>query len=252
MDRPSRVRLGLAVLAIVSGLVVLGIEPGYAEVEQLVITFNGGGTAPLICPSHPDRGTVSVNLGRPVVLANLTGADATVDIGADAPVAVPNGRGVSVELAVGTHVLRMVPKCLLLGDIGRAVVTVSKGASAPPPTGNPGPTPNPTVPNPASSDRPGPGTAPESDRGPDQVPASGTASTGPGPGGPGAAPTGSPPGPGGFDQTTVEVLPVAVGRAPDRHGSRLLAIVAAICALGVTAGIIRAIVTYRATRTSST
>jgi hypothetical protein len=45
---------------------------------------------------------------------------------------------------------------------------------------------------------------------------------------------------------------VAINKPPDGHGSRLLGIVAAICALGVTAGIIRAIVTYRATRTSRT
>jgi hypothetical protein len=236
VDRTNLVRAAVAS----AGCLLLTLAPaatGADPATAVTITFTGTGSAPLVCGSRPDVAFFSLTRGQVIILTNLTGAEATIDVGGKTPRTVASGSGISVKLAVGEHILRMVPKCLLLGEVGQAVVMVVAGPpDAPTPVGPP---PGGAGPSNRALGSPGP-TGPAS--GPSGTAEAGTllsasiAGTADPTAGPGVP---SAPG-GGGRPTSVPVEPPS-----DERGIRLLAIIAAICVLGVTAGIIRAIVTHR-------
>src|SRR5258707_12956664 len=66
-----------------------------------VVAFLGGDLVPLACSATPDPPSLIVQIGTRVTLANFTGADATVDIGAALPVEVPAGTAISVRFCRG-------------------------------------------------------------------------------------------------------------------------------------------------------
>jgi hypothetical protein len=237
MDRTT---LALAVAATTGSLILLAGPAGAAQPTPVTITFTGTGTAPLACGSRPDVDSLVVARGQPLVLANLTGAEATIDVGATTPLTVASGDGISVKLRQGVHLLRMVPNCVIVGEVGQTSVEV---VAAPPI----GPPPGGSVGGPANDEPPVPR---------DQALSGADASVGPSRGDapPGAEGQATTSGPTAADSVgagvdpqagPVEATSVVIDPTSNEKLARLLAIIAAICVLGVTAGIIRAIVTHR-------
>jgi hypothetical protein len=226
LDGSNFVRVAAASAAVLVLIVapVVAADPA----TPATITFRGTGTPPLVCGSQPDITSLHLTRGQTIILTNSTGVAASIDVGGKTPRTVAPSSGISVKLAVGEHALRMVPACLLVGEVGQALVVVTPGpvvvepttvepsaggASSGPPAGEPVPTAGPMT--------PGSAVGPTSSH---------------------LAPSADPDPTGECDP---EVATVAADQPPDQRGVRLLAVIAAICVLGVTAGIIRAIVTHR-------
>ena len=245
------------------------MEPVTAESEPAIV-FTGSAMAPLICTSTPDTPAVTITVDMRVTLANLTGAEASVDTGTAQALTVADGVGVSVRFRPGQYVVRLVPDCALTNDIGASVVTVmDESGVAPAPTTAPTPSLPETVrqPTPSGSRLVGP-TGGSGSRATPTVPAA--VADPPPPGGsavpitesPTAGSAGSPPEPtssgvvspaprpawavGDHDPVIYDVVMVPVQQPGDPRVVRLLAVIAVICVFGVTTAIIRAILTQRA------
>jgi hypothetical protein len=127
------------------------------------IVFSGIVTAPLVCTSKPDTPELTITDQTRITLANLTGADASVDTGTEQALSVADGAGVSVRFRPGQYVLRMVPDCTLTSGVDAAVLTVVTEAAQPlasaPAKSDPGPaSSDPDAPAPDATD-PGPAAA---------------------------------------------------------------------------------------------
>jgi hypothetical protein len=232
MARPSR-RSGLLVALALAAL--LGVGAGTlawaAESDPPTVTF-----APLgACSSRPDVTGLEVPQATPVLLVNDTGSDATVMVGSvpalDDP--VPDGGGVLLTLAPGQHEVRMARGCGNAQPVTVLVTSPAPGSPSPPTSASPAPAGT----SGSQPDGVGPGSGP---------------STGPLPGGsPAVVPlattvvVGTPGSTslGGYDGPAVvmaaRVDPTGAGNP---KAVRLLAAIATICVLGVTAAIIRSIV----------
>lgn len=241
--RPVRALGRIGAGLIVAGLVV-GLAPPYASAVSAAgpaIRFTGGVLAPVVCSSAPDPSTLTVANNTRVVLANFTGADATVDLGTGTPLAVADGAALSVRFKKGEYRVRMVPDCPGMLEVQPAVVSVvrPKGAGDP---GSVAVTPSPVgpvasfpPPDTPSSARSSPmDSAEENPSG--LIAAPGRATAGPAPVEVGPDVLAAPP----------------VGDRPDGGRARLLAVIATICVFGVTTAIIRAIVAQRTTRSAGT
>ena len=239
---PHRRRRWVAALLAVSAAVVLIAPAAHAEVTP-TITFRGGRLTPLVCPSVPEPRSLSIDEGAWVNVENETGAAATKHVDNLVRPTIGAGEGRSVRLPPGTHAVRLVPDCPAHGNLVAAVIDVR---AAPPPTASAGSTSGarsgsptaslPGQPDPAGADRSGLG------------PPGGWPPPGPPPPGPppGALPAGAPP---AIVVPSVQVVPYTVENPDeDPHGGHLLAMVATICVLGVTAAIIRAILAQRTRR----
>jgi hypothetical protein len=206
------------------------------------VTFTSTGVPPVSCGSQPNVTSLALPEGTAFLVENRIGESAWVRVGDEAVLEVADGAGALLTLAVGQHDVRMVPSCLVTGE-GRAqkvVVTVSPATAAsgdPSASSAPGATPTPDVP---SGEPTATGSEPVA-----SVPAGPIGTPAVVPAGtevvvdPGAPPATLPP------LGHSEVLAATAVQLPgggNPKGVRLLAIVAAICVLGVTAAIIRSIV----------
>lgn len=244
---------------------------GHADHAPETVTFDGNGPEPVLCTSRPDRQAVTIEVGAALVLVNYTGTSAKIDLGQGAPVTLADGEAVTVKLRTGEHSLRLTPECLLTFDdpVTVDVVPAAMPAGTGPPI-TPGRSRSPSAPPPAPPGSPTPdsptpsaGLAPTTATESQAPPMVGSATTGqagppatadrPGtPAEPVAVPGTSEP----TDHSEPLLDGIVAGPYPfpgrgDFRDSQLVAVVAAILVLGVTSGIIRAIVAQRSTRASS-
>jgi hypothetical protein len=261
----AMVALALAPLALLAGG-----WPSFAAGEQVTIIFRGDGPEPLVCTSYPEPTSVSIKVGTAVAVENRTGLAAVLSIGTAEPIPLPDGEGLTLKLKKGTHELRLEPSCLVV-QAGAATVEVGTGSDLGEPVAPPGPGPEPTRsigdPTPTASSV----TPTETSASPAASEPAATA----GPTSPAAVDVGSRDRAIGVDRPVVPGAPEAVpgaempadqsgpvlervgpyplpGRDHDDRGERLVAVIAAICVLGVTAGIIRAILAQQASGAART
>lgn len=256
---PDDRRAGTVAAAVVVALAPLallaGARPGFAADEVVTIIFSGTGPEPLVCTSYPEPPSVDIKVGTAVAVENRTGVSAVVDIGTADPVPLADGEGLTLKLKKGTYELRLLPSCLVV-QAGAATVNVADGSDVREPgTNPPAEAPDPTRAPPPNT----PATDPPASTA--VVPATGDPAGGPASGGAPGSGSGT-----GADRPVVAGAPEAVPadapeggpvleqkgpyplprRDNDERGAQLLAVIAAICVLGVTAGIIRAILAQQA------
>lgn len=252
-------------LLTVPGAALVAGGGAWAAGEEPTVTF-ARGFPPRACSSAPSVTSVSVPEGTGIVVANATGRDGSVHVGGASVLPVADGTGVLLVLAVGQHEVRLVLECHTYNQAGPLAVTVTGEAPPPPPppaesapdsapasttsAAPPSTSPNlPAAPTAAgaggaqTSTRPGSagsggGRAPATTAG---EPSTGSAAT---PAGTtsAAAPMPGATVPGPMAAGVISATPVALVDPGHSKGLRLLAAVATICVLGVTAAIIRAIV----------
>ncbi len=219
----------------------VGATPAFADTG---VTFSGGGVI-LLCGSAPSTPQISVVAETAVMLTNATGTDAQLTLDGQPAGSVTRGETVEVRFHRGPVSVAMVPTCAL--NLAQAKTLTVNVTPAPVPaqsTGSPKPSPKPS-----SSAAPGGTTG-------------STGGTPPLPGeplftDPSSAAVGGAPAPG----SSVEASPATVVNADgtpvhntaetgpvDKGPIGLLAIIATICVVGVSAGAIRAIITQRASR----
>jgi hypothetical protein len=216
-------------LALALGLgCVLGpgllVAAAVADTEAPTVIFSSTGVPPVSCGSRPNVTSLSVPEGTPIVIENQVGVGGWVHVGDEPVIEIADTASVLLTLAAGQHDVLVVPACLVVGNgaVKPVAVTVTGGptSSDPPATGPPattGVTPSAAVPS-------GSGGA-----SPAVIPARTAV------GQPSATASGGP--------DSAAVLAVRqVERDANPKGVRLLAAVATICVLGVTAAIIRSIV----------
>lgn len=237
------------------------------------------------CSSRPDADAVAMRPKSWINIVNHTGFAAVLQTGTgrtvDFPTAAPLVDGKSLRLPAGHYVLQLVPTCPGVGDLLATIVDVADTAPDPPqvtpgggipvagpPTQEP-PSDNPPSGNPPSDDPgagpgAGPGVLVGGTTGPETNPYANQPVGGPATSSNPAGNSGQgggqaiQPGTGqqyGDDLTgAIEVRPYStpqsLSAAESARRNRLLAIIAAICVLGVTTAIIRAIISERVTRTS--
>ena len=237
MERPRR-RSRLAWFGVVAVVGFLAIAPwAWAAPELPTVVFSATGTAPGTCGSRPNVTSLTVRTGSTFMIANMTGVTATVDVGRRRLIELLPGTGAVVRMSHGPHDLQLIPDCAARSEAVVAVVNVvtpgemtGRATSAASPDLDEsavGLGPSSMV---ASNPQRSTATAPT-----DQKPA--------------AAATAEP---GGGEDESLGAKVVRVETLPFRPGDnsksvRLLAAIATICALGVTAAIIRAIVAQRTT-----
>jgi hypothetical protein len=211
------------------------------------------------CSSTPDVSGITVQQGSKVNLINRTGTSTTVVVDSVPGVTLAAGMSVRVRLKAGQHSVALRPDCVFVGAVDTLVVTVITGDWIAPestPTQNSPPSSAPGTAGTGGTDsagvpprvRSGAGTSSAGldDNGgvaPPRAAQSGSTAATPA-GSVRTSPSGgnaAPPEFGSFDPPSL-----AGEEGSDPRGGRLLAVIALICELGVTAGIIRAIVAQRA------
>jgi hypothetical protein len=221
--------------------------------EPPTVTFTSSGLVPVACGSSPDVSTLSVVEGTPIVVVNHSGVSGRVEVGGAAVLTLADGEAGTLTLTLGSHNVVLVPQCVLVVSVTALVVTVTKSPQPDPtqpstPSGSPTEETLPPTSGPEFSNDPtataDPTIGPRPKRMPAGVPVAGedqvmsaaitSASA------TSASPTSasSPPAPSGVVQA--EAIPWT--KPEDSKGVRLLAVIAVICVLGVTAAIIRSIV----------
>jgi hypothetical protein len=238
---------------------------------QPTISFTSAGTPPVVCGTHPDVRSLTVDIGTKIIIANLTEVAASVDVGKKGVLELAPGAGALVRLTSGQHELRLIPDCAVVTGTEAVVVTVQAPGQSPdqaPPPGDaddPVDTAGPDSPVTTATTSPIGPTGPAVGGSGAADPGAGgtTATAGPGddPAGP-MAPSGGAPGVtgsarsaavdelnGSLESEVIDVRPIELGGSRDPKGVRLLAVIAAICVFGVTAAIIRAIVSQRTSDT---
>ncbi|GIH08951.1 hypothetical protein Rhe02_70180 [Rhizocola hellebori] len=218
------------------------------------VTFTSSGVAGLLCDSKPSTPSVTVGAETRIRLTNGLGAAAQLNIDGSPSATVADGETVEVQFHRGPVSITMAQSCLLPSDTKALTVAVT---AVPPPVVQPSPTrPAPPVAQPQQSTKPPAGTNPQQTTAASLPPLPGDPLfpddpanvAGAGTPGPQGDTLNSPPavvvGAGGNGQT-----PRLASNTPlDKGPIGLLAIVATVCVVGVTAGAIRAIITQRATR----
>jgi hypothetical protein len=253
MERATR-RRRLRLLALVISAPALAIAPwAYAAntaSEIPTITFTATGTAPVVCGTRPNVTSLLIRHGTRIIVANRTGVTASVDVGRSRLVTVPDGSGARIRLRPGQHELWMIPDCAVVSETEKAVVNVLSTSdlrdlgSAPPPDDE-GVTVEST--SSGASDVSTTRVDPAS-----TTPIQQDATTEPS-GSAAHAPTlTSPPVLQGRSDAAaadpvIDLEAIQLDDPSDPKGLRLLGAIATICLLGVTAAIIRAIVSERTT-----
>jgi hypothetical protein len=249
------------------GVCFLGFAGVAAASGGYTITYSPIGSIEAVCTSHPDVTSLTIEPGTPVFLVNRTGVTAIADTGRRRSDRIEDGEAVTVRLTRGEHAVRMVPDCLISGQIATATIYVVRDA----PTVGPGPSwtdPPPPAPTTAPTGDQREGAGGSSDAGGRSSTMEPSPSGGPGAGGgagvtrpPAGGPAGTGPDAlGAGTAAASDAAPILNGAADDdeisaafrvadvdHRGKGLVAVVALICILGVSVGIIRAI---RAQRTS--
>jgi hypothetical protein len=265
MDRaPRTARRPLLLLALLAAAPVLVAAPwAFAEMaEGPTVSFAATGAVPFACGSHPNVSSLQVKVGTKIVFANRTDTTATLTVGGEKVADLDPGTGAVVKLRQGQHEVRLSPQCVVVIGTDAVVVSVLTGVDLhASPTGDPTPPEEPAIlAEPGSSGGssggasipPGVSGAPDRTSGSGPSPSSGTSRGAPG--GPGtpattvtasAHPVAADSGDGPMESVVIDVQRIPLGDPRDPKDGRLLAVIAAICVIGVTAAIIRAIVSQR-------
>lgn len=232
----------LATVVALSALIGLPLaSPASADAG---VTFSGGGLGLLLCGSKPDTPQVTVGAEMKIRLTNGLGGNAQLRIDGTPSASLAGGETVEVQFHRGPVSITMVPDCPLNLNTKYEALTVQV-------------TPLPVAPRTSSPAKP-------------SAKPSATAAPGstPGSGGLPALPTdplfidpnvaGGSPSPGSsLDASPATIVNpdgtpaqtnLANHRPVDKGPIGLLAIIATVCVVGVSAGAIRAIITQRASR----
>ena len=268
MDRaPRTARRPLLLLALLAAAPVLVAAPwafaGMAEPDGPTVSFAATGAVPLACGSHPNVSSLQVKVGTKIIFANLTSTAAALTVAGEKVADLDPGTGAVVKLKQGQHEVRLSPQCMVVTGTDPLVVSVITGSdmhesSGPippeePPAilAEPGPAGSPSATSGSSSASSGATSVPV---GASAAPGSSSGTAGATPGGPGAPatavtasahPVADDSGGGPMESVVIDVQRIPLGDPRDPKGGRLLAVIAAICVIGVTAAIIRAIVSQR-------
>lgn len=243
-SRRGRLALAGVFVAGIGGLIV-GLAAVATADSTWTITYRQIDSDP--CSSAPDLTSLTVGTGTTILLVNRTGVRVTVDSGAKKTVYLNNGEEVSVRLSSGQHDVRLVPDCQVTGTVIGALVYVEKNPATQGPGGEPTVEPSPTAPSP-SVEPLGP---------PESTPA--PALAGVEPPGTGTGSLASPSPPATTSPDAIGPPELGGGPVPDQYGPtlqltdendhkgvQLVGVVALICILGVSVGIIRVIRAQRA------
>lgn len=236
--------LGFAVAWLVADPLAYADEPAAPTV-----TFTSNGAPPVTCHTRPDVRSLTVPEGTAILIANHTEVRAAVTVGGVTVLTVNDGEGALLTLAPGQHEVLVLPECRSTGNNRSVAVTVT---AAPPTTTAPAPDTPPATPT-ITGSSPG-GTPVRSSTPPGATPTtpgSGPATTDvpanwipPSPGSTpstGAVTSGPSSAPARADVVRADIVALEDG-AGNPKGVRLLAAIATICVLGVTAAVIRSIV----------
>jgi hypothetical protein len=251
---PSRVGALLA-SGLIAGLPLLVGDPAVAAATQ--VDFSGGGAGVLACGSRPSTGEVTVTAESTIVFVNKLGQGATLRVNGQDSVRVGDNQSAEMRFHRGPVEITMAPDCLLnlskdFTPVSVNVLSPSTGAA---PTASPsqsgssggghgsGTSSKPPGPSSTAGTRSPDGRGQQSPSGAPISPADGGVSS------PNAGTVEGPAAAGGEQGLAAE--PVAAAQTSGGSGPNgLLALIATVCVVGVSAGAIRAIVAQRATRTS--
>jgi hypothetical protein len=196
--------------------------PAAAQTPE--VNFGGGGIGTLLCGSRPDRPQITVEPGGTVWLTNGLGSTAQLKIDDVATATVASGETAEVRFDRGPVQVLMVPECPLNLNTKYKALTVHVALPAPSATASAGPGGVLIVARPPGArdaalprSQPAPTTSVLEGPGASVVDAGGTTKN-----------PAEPP--------------------PDKRPIGLLAIIAAVCVAGLLAGVVRVIITQRATR----
>jgi hypothetical protein len=244
VDPWARRRRWLFVLVVAACAVASAMGVAMASTDWTITFWPAEGSG---CSSAPDVPMLTVPPDTKITLVNRTGLDAVLDIGdRNASPRLADGDGVWVTLGRGEHAVRMIPDCQdEAGTIEAAMVYVLKATAATTGTSTAIPTGTGVAPAPGLMTLTEPTASPSAESDGVSLPGAATPTT---------SPTmaimsgnsGSEPVLGGGSEPEQIGEPFRVDG--DNRGVRLVAVVALICILGVSVGIIRAI---RAQRASS-
>jgi hypothetical protein len=238
-------------LSIFIGVAFAAAPRAWAADPQAPTVIFTNGSQSRACRSAPAVTSLTVPEGTAFAVTNALGRDAVVYVGGSSVLAVDDDDGALLMLSAGQHDVRMVPECLEFSAAGTLTVTVTGSE----------PTPADTTQTSAAS-VPSPAADPTSAPAPPAAGAGGSqpnsATTGAGPVDSAAletvaattadptadSPTAARPrsGSGVAAAGVISAEPLTLDDESHSKGLRLLAAVATICVLGVTAAIIRAIV----------
>lgn len=238
----------LALLGALAGMPFAATPAAALQPAGTQVTFNGGGLGLLLCGSRPEVPKITVGAESKVRLTNGLGLGATLTIDGSTSGSVASGETVEVQFHRGPVSIGMEPDCALNlnRDFEPLTVEVTPATAVPAPArSNPAARPQPRPagppPNPSAPGGPGAPAPPESSLFPDidelalgggpddgaTLPSQATV----------VNPDGSP-----AQRLASDTGPV------DKGPIGLLAIIAAVCVVGVSAGAVRAIITQRTTR----
>ncbi|GAA1635951.1 hypothetical protein ACFQY4_45620 [Catellatospora bangladeshensis] len=254
-----------AAAGLLAGLPLLGAHPATAAEPEAApgVSFSGGGLGLLLCGSKPATAKITVAAEAKVRLTNGLGQGATLQIDGKDSAAVPDGETVEVQFHRGPVKVAMVPECLLnLNPTFEplTVEVVNKATAAPSrPTGGQSPSatpsrkpstkPSPKVPSQAGqSPQAGQGSGQETSSTNGQLPEEPEETLFPTPSDEGEEPAVEPSAAVVLGPDEQKMDPAASTSSPDKGPIGLLAIIATVCVVGVSAGAIRAIIAQRATR----
>ncbi|MBV1852198.1 hypothetical protein [Catellatospora tritici] len=264
----------LAAAGLLAGLPLLLASPSAAAEPEAApnVDFTGGGLGLLLCGSKPATAKITVAAESRVKLTNGLGQNATLQIDGKDSAAVSDGETIEVQFHRGPVKVAMVPECLLNLNPSFEPLTVEVASRTTQPgtgtTTGTGSTANPS--RSSGSTGSSPSSKPTRKRDTHSGSGSGSSSSNP-------APTGDetelPDPPQGLfnpddeqksddAEPSPEASPAVVvgddhrlddakaaGFPVDNGPIGLLAIIATVCVVGVSAGAIRAIIAQRATRT---
>jgi hypothetical protein len=256
---PSRLA-GLLATGLIAGLPLLFAGPALAAAPQ--VEFSGGGLGLLACGSRPSTGEVTVAAESTVTFVNRLSQGATLRVNGRDSKWVPQNSGIKMLFHRGPVEITMVPDCTLnlsksFDPVSVNVISANDGTA-------PSASPSGSGSSVGGGNGTGQGATPNGySRGNGT---SGTAGTRSPDGSGQQSPSGAPitPADGGVNSAnpgTVEkpaassgqglaAEPVAAAQAAGGGGPNgLLALIATVCVVGVSAGAIRAIAAQRATRT---
>ncbi|WP_026208649.1 hypothetical protein [Catelliglobosispora koreensis] len=240
----------IAVLTATGFLAMLPAASALAANPGPGVNFTGGGLGLLLCGSKPDAPRITVGAESKIRLTNSLGMGAELRIDGSPSATLASGETVEVQFHRGPVAVTMVPDCALNLNPKFEQLTVD----VTPTQANPAPAkPAPAQSKPAAK----PSTGVPGNAQPGSSPGAALPELPEDPLFPGAVtnvPGGTPDGSGGTLESSPATVvnsakkPTSTSGPVDKGPIGLLAIIATVCVVGVSAGAIRAIITQRATR----
>lgn len=248
MHRMSRGFVAAGIVA--TPLVAASAASAWTEPDSVTVAFVGTSAGQGRCTARPEPAEVSLRPGAELVVVNRTESYGLLVVGERQVELLAVDESSSVDLREGQHTIRLWPVCihpsaepltvLVEATASPSTSPPSQAPGSPAPGGRPEP-PNQTISDPSRDSRANPSVAPPGPTAsPDLTPLPSNAAT---------SPSGTPL----IDDTPVPLGGETAAGPPPSNGKarRLLALIAGICVLGVTSGLIRAIVTQRTSRSST-